>query len=320
MGRIVVTGSVAYDTIMVFPGRFREHILPDQTHMLNVSFGVAELERRRGGTAGNVAYTLALLGERPVLFEAVGYDFEADRAELESLGVDTSAMTIRSDVQTAACYINTDLDDNQIAAFFVGAGASTHEMDLRGVPDVGTVIIGPTDPRAMAIHLRQAAELQARVVYAPAQQIPVISDDELREGLDSAWLVIGNDYEIEMMRRRTGRSTESLCANAILVTTRGAEGSRAHEGATTVDVPALVAENAVDPTGAGDAYLAGLVSALSSGRSVEEAMRVGTLAGRYAVEQKGTQSHRFTREVFDARYAEFYRSAPITRPAAPAAQ
>jgi adenosine kinase len=304
MGRIAVTGSIAFDTIMVFPGRFGDHILPDRTHVLNVSFLVDRLERRRGGTAGNIAYTLALLGERPLLCAAVGDDFAAYGAELERAGVDTAPALRCDDVPTASCFITTDLADNQIAAFFPGAMARAGALDLRGLGgEVDTVVVAPDAPDAMAAHTAQAAELGARLVFAPAQQIPSLTDEALHRGLEAAWMVVGNDYELEMLRSRTGLGVDDLRARGALVArTRGAEGSELHSADGVVRVPVAPVEAVVDPTGAGDAYLAGLLAGLRRGLGLERAGRIGALAAAYVVERSGTQGHAFGAEDFCARY------------------
>jgi adenosine kinase len=303
MARIAVTGSVAYDTIMVFPGRFGEHILPDKTHILNVSFLVDRLEKRRGGTAANIAYTLALLGEHPLLCAAVGDDFAADAAALEAVGVDTSATLRCDDVATASCFITTDLDDNQISAFFPGAMARARTIDLRRLTDVDTVVVAPDDPEAMAAHTSQAAEMGWRLVFAPAQQIPSLSDQALRRGLEAAWMVVGNDYELEMIRGRTGLGVDELRARGALVAlTRGGQGSELHAGEAVVEVPVAPVGEVVDPTGAGDAYLAGLLAGVRRGYDLGHAGRIGALAAAHVVEVRGPQAHHFTEEAFAARY------------------
>ncbi|MDB5113258.1 MAG: adoK [Chloroflexi bacterium] len=304
MPRIAVTGSVAYDTIMVFPGRFGEHILPDKTHILNVSFLVDRLERRRGGTAANIAYTLALLGERPLLCAAVGDDFDAYGAALEEAGVDTSTALRCDDVATASCFITTDLDDNQITAFFPGAMARAGAIDLRRPgAAVDTVVVAPDAPEAMAVHIAQATELGHRLVFAPAQQIPSLSEEALRAGLEAAWMVVGNDYELEMLRSRTGLGVEELRAHGALVAlTLGGRGSRLHSGDGVVEVPVAAVEEVVDPTGAGDAYLAGLLAGLRRGYDLGRAGRMGALAAAYVVEVRGPQAHHFSPEAFAERY------------------
>jgi adenosine kinase len=292
---------------MVFPGRFGEHILPDKTHILNVSFLVDRLERRRGGTAGNIAYTLALLGEHPLLCAAVGDDFGAYGAELESAGVDTTAALRCDDVATASCFITTDLDDNQITAFFPGAMGRAGSIDLRGLGgDVDTVVVAPDAPDAMEAHVEQASQLGHRLVFAPAQQIPSLPVEALAAGLDAAWMVVGNDYEIEMLRSRTGRGVDELRGRGALVAvTRGGGGSEIHSADGVVSVPAAPVETVVDPTGAGDAYLAGLLAGLRRGLDLGGAGRMGALAAAYVVEERGPQAHHFSAGEF----AERYRSA-----------
>jgi adenosine kinase len=316
MGRIAVTGSVAFDTIMVFPGRFGDHILPEKTHLINVSFLVNRLERRRGGTAANVAYTLALLGERPLLCAAVGSDFTEYGAALSLAGVDTSAALGCDDVPTASCFITTDLEDNQITAFFPGAMARAADIDLRALEDVEHVVVAPDSPDGMATHIAQAREMGARLVFAPAQQIPSISDDTLVAGLDAAWLVVGNDYELELVRNRTGRDVAELASRSIVALTQGARGSQLHAGNEMVTVSAVPPRRVVDPTGAGDAFIAGLLAGLRRGLDLASAGRVASLAATYAVEHQGPQAHRFTSAEFAARYRDVFGDEPT--PARPA--
>ena len=300
-GRVAVTGSVAYDTIMVFPGRFGDHILAEKTHLINVSFLVERLQRRRGGTAANIAYTMALLGERPLLCAAAGSDF-GDAAVLEAAGVDIGGL-VTCDEPTAAAYITTDLDDNQITAFHPGAMARGAEVDLSGHSGLDCVVVGPDSPEGMARHVEQAASLGARLVYAPAQQIPSLPDGVLRSGLLSAWLVVGNDYELEMVRSRTGLAVSDLtAAGATVAVTRGGEGSEVTSPEGTVRIPVAPVDSLVDPTGAGDAYLAGLVTGLRRGLPAALAGRIGALAAAYVVERPGTQEHTFGREEFARRY------------------
>ena len=312
MGNIAVTGSVAFDTIMVFPGHFGEHILPDQTHMLSVSFLVDRLERRRGGTAANVAYTLALLGERPLLCAAVGNDFAADADALRSVGVDVAAAHTFADVTTASAFITTDLDDNQITAFYPGAMARAAEIDLTTYPDVEYVVVTPDDPAAMAAHIDQAVRIGAKLVFAPAQQLPAMHDSTLLAGLDAAWMVVGNDYELELIHARTGRDTATLCGQAIVAVTRGGEGSELHTTEGVLSISAAKPEAVVDPTGAGDAYIAGLLAGLRDGRSLGQAGGMAALAATYVVEQRGTQEHHFTLAEFHQRYAENFGQLATT--------
>jgi adenosine kinase len=310
--QIAVTGSVAFDTIMVFPGRFGEHILPDKTHLINVSFLVDRLERRRGGTAANIAYTLALHGEAPLLTAAVGNDFGDYDGALREAGVDTSAALRCDDIPCAGAFITTDLDDNQITAFFPGAMARGADVDLaRHAGAIDTVVVAPDAPDGMALHIRQASELGARLVFVPAQQIPSLPDEVLREGLDSAWMVVGNDYELELIRARTGVSAEDLRRRGALVAlTRGPEGSELHAPDGVVQIPVAPPRQVVDPTGAGDAYVAGLLAALRRGLPLDAAGRVASLSATFVVEQQGTQSHHYDVESFGQRYRDAFGVEP----------
>ena len=308
-----MTGSVAFDTIMVFPGRFGDHILPEKTHLINVSFLVNRLERRRGGTAANIAYTLALLGEHPLLCAAVGSDFSEYGAALSQAGVDTSAALGCDDVPTASCFITTDLEDNQITAFFPGAMARAADIDLRALEDVEHVVVTPDSPDGMAAHIAQAREMGARLVFAPAQQIPSIGDETLRAGLDAAWMVVGNDYELELVRNRTGRDPADLARRSIVALTQGARGSQLLSGDEVVTVAAVPPRRVVDPTGAGDAYMAGLLAGLRRGLDLAATGRMAALAATYAVEHQGPQAHRFTPAEFTARYREVFGTEPVAR-------
>jgi adenosine kinase len=301
--QVAVTGSVAFDTIMVFPGHFGEHILPDKTHLINVSFLVDRLEKRRGGTAANIAYTMALHGERPLLCAAVGNDFGSYDEALSSVGVDTDPALRCNDVPTASAFITTDLDDNQITAFYPGAMARGGDVDLRvHASVVDTVVVAPDAPDGMAVHVEQARSMGARLVFVPAQQIPALPEETLRAGLDSAWMVVGNDYELEMIRSRTGVSAEDLRRRGALVAvTLGEEGSELHAPDGVVRIPAAPPAAVVDPTGAGDAYVAGLLVGLRRGLPLADAGRVAALSATYVVEQQGTQSHRFDPVSFAAR-------------------
>ena len=307
MGRIAVTGSVAFDTIMEFAGRFGDHILPEKTRELNVAFLVERLEKRRGGTAANMAFSMALLGERPVLCAAVGGgDFVDYAAALEADGVDTSGVLTCHDITTATAFITTDRDGNQITAFYPGAMARAAGVDLGGLAGVSEVVVGADDAEAMALHVEQAGSLGARLVFVPAQQIPAMSDAVLRRGLDQAWLVGGNDYEFEMIRDESGLSIDSLSASRMVAVTRGAAGSELHTPDGVSAIPAAPVTEVVDPTGAGDAYIAGVVTGFRAGASPDVAGRMGSLAAAYVVEQRGPQRHRFDLASFRERYAESF--------------
>ena len=306
-----MTGSVAFDTIMVFKGRFSDHILPDKTHLLNVAFLVDHLERRRGGTASNISYSMAMLGERPLLCAAVGAsDFDGFAAALEAEGVDTSTVLRCDDIETATAFITTDLDGNQITAFHPGAMSRAAGVDLSVLHDVSEVVVGADDAAAMALHVEQARTLGARLVFVPAQQIPALPDGALRAGLEQAWLVAGNDYELEMIRERTGLSVGELGKGRMVAVTKGAAGSEIHTPDGLAQIPPAVVDAPVDPTGAGDAYIAGLLTGLRAGAAADVAGRMGSVAAAYVVGERGPQTHHFTPESFRARYVETFGSDP----------
>ena len=300
---IAVTGSVAFDHIMTFPGRFTDHILPDKVHMINVSFLVDSLTKRRGGTAANVAYNLALLGERPLVLATVGEDFADYRASLERAGVDTSGIKEIPGLYTASGFITTDLSDNQITGFYVGAMAMAGTLslkDLTAKPDL--VIVTPNDPSAMNRYPRECRELGIPFVYDPGQQIVRLDGAALVDGMTGARCVIGNDYEVAMIENKTGLSNSKVLELAeMLVVTKGEHGSVVIERSGETVVPPAKPRAVLDPTGAGDAYRAGLLRGLLRGEPAHDWGKVAGLCAAYAVEQRGTQEHAFTRDEFARR-------------------
>ena len=300
---------------MEFGGRFGDYILPEKTNELNVAFLVERLERRRGGTAANICFSLALLGERPLLCAAVGaVDFVEYAAALEADGVDTTGVLTCDDVSTATAFITTDQDGNQITAFHPGAMARAAGVDLTVYGDLSEVVVGADDAEAMALHVDQARALGARLVFVPAQQIPAMPDAVLRRGLDQAWLIAGNDYEFEMIRDRTGLSIEDLSAARMVAVTRGSVGSELHSPDGVAVIPAAPLTNVVDPTGAGDAYIAGVLAGLRSGASPDVAGRIGSLTAAYVVEQHGPQRHRFDAAAFRERYLAAFGASLKVQP------
>jgi adenosine kinase len=305
---IVVTGSVAFDHIMNFPGYFKEHILPDKVHVLNVSFLVDTLKKQRGGTAANIAYNLALVGERPRILATVGKDFAEYGAWLREQGVDTSAMREVEDEFTASCFITTDRSDNQITGFYIGAMREASKLGLDDAGDeVELVIISPNDPLAMQRYPRECRERGIPYVYDPGQQIVRLSGGELLDGLRGARCLIGNDYELAMIEDKTGCGIPQLLAlTDTVIITYAEQGSAILTRDGRVEIPAVAARRVVDPTGAGDAYRAGVLRGLLRGESPERYGRVASLAGAYAVEEYGTQGHCYTRAAFAARYQEAF--------------
>ena len=309
MMRIFVTGSIAYDYIMVFPGRFRDHILPDKMHVLSVSFLVDSLKRRRGGTAANIAYNLALLGERPIVVGTVGDDFGEYREWLDSQGVDTSAIKVIAGEHTASCFINTDLQDNQITAFYPGAMAQAATISLHeiGATVNDMVIIAPNDPKAIARYTAECTEAGLPYLYDPSMQLPRMERAELEDGCKGAKVLAGNDYEFSLMAEKMGLSEEDLRRRVpITVMTRGEAGALITVDGQEYDIPPAKPEQVVDPTGAGDAFRAGFVLGMSKGLSWPVVGRLAALTAVHAIEHPGTQQHSYSLEQFIARYNENY--------------
>ncbi|MCS7087610.1 MAG: carbohydrate kinase family protein [Thermoflexales bacterium] len=308
--KLLITGSIAYDYLMTFPGSFNEHLLPEHLSRLSVSFLVDTMERRRGGCAPNIAYTLALLGERPAIMATAGQDFEEYRAWLESVGVDTSLVRVVPGKFTASFFCNTDQNNNQIATFYAGAMSEARHLsfyDLDEKPDL--VIISPNDPQAMLRYARECRELGIRFIYDPGQQVVRSSGDELRAGIEGANMLICNDYEFEIIRQKTGLTEADVLYRAeALIITRGAKGSTVLLRDHRVDVPAVPARHIADPTGVGDAYRAGFLKGLAVGADWETCARLGSVAATYALEHVGGQSHTFTLDEFRKRYEAHFGS------------
>ena len=301
---VVVTGSIAFDYIMSFPGRFREHLLPDQLDNISLSFLVDSMKKQRGGCAANIAYNLALLGERPLLMATAGQDFGEYRKWLDQHGVDTSPVREYPDEFTSSFFVSTDLDQSQIASFYIGAMGRAGELSFKRLavrPDI--VIISPNDPKAMTQYVRECKELGIQYIYDPSQQIVRLSDDDLREGIDDSAITITNDYEFEMLRNRLHMAEAAFldCAQ-VLIITRGADGSTILTREQRYDVPAVPTARPIDPTGVGDAYRAGLIRGLALGLPWDTIGRVAALAATYVLENHGPQNHRYTREEFTQRY------------------
>ncbi len=305
----IVTGSIAFDNIMDFPGKFADHILPDKIHILNVSFLVKGLKKQRGGTAGNIAYTLGLLGGQPLLFSTAGQDFAGYQEGIAAAGVDTSAVKVLADDFTAICYITTDEVNNQITGFYPGAMSQDIELSLRDLPREGLdlLIISSTTPPAMVHFAQEAREMDLPYVYAPGQQIISLDAKDLAAGIDGAHVVIANDYEYEMIRNKTGLTARDMLGqDRIIIVTKGEYGSVIQTRDTTVEIPIASVGTVVDPTGAGDAYCAGVVYGLQRGLDLTQVGRIGALAATYAIESYGTQAHQYSHDEFAARYAESF--------------
>jgi len=300
---IIVTGSIAYDYLMSCPGQFTEHFLPEHMSRVSLSFLVDTMDKRRGGCAPNIAYTLALLGERPRLMGTAGQDFEEYRRWLDAAGIDTSLVRVIDGKFTASFFCSTDAVGNQIASFYTGAMANAGELSFRTLPNRGIVIISPNDPGAMLQYAEECRTLGIPYVWDPGQQCARMSGDELRDGLAGATIVICNDYELELLRQKTGLDEAGILAQTrALVVTRGEHGCSIQETTGRTDVPAVTPHRIVDPTGVGDAYRGGFLKGLARGVSYEMCARLGSVAAAFALEHLGGQSHSYTWGEFKARY------------------
>ena len=305
---VVCTGSIAYDYILNFNGRFREHILPDKTHILNLSFLVDDLHKRRGGVAGNYAYNLSLLGYPAAVLATAGADAAEYRAWLEARGIDCRGLRLIEGEITATGFTTTDMDDNQITGYYGGAMRKAASLGLDDAPpDIKAVIIGPNDPDAMMRLADECRNRRVPYVFDPAHQLPRLEKENLTGAATGAWILIGNDYEIELVKERMQcQDSDLLVCAQMVVTTLGREGSRiAHRDGIEV-IPPAAARREVDPTGAGDAYRAGLVAGLMRGLAIAMAGRVASLAATYAIEQVGTAEHRYTHDEFAERFQDAF--------------
>jgi adenosine kinase len=304
---IIVTGSIAFDYLMSFPGKFTEHFLPEHMSRVSLSFLVDTMDKRRGGCAPNIAYTLALLGERPRLMATAGQDFDDYRRWLEAAGVDTSLVRVIAGKFTASFFCSTDVDSNQIASFYTGAMANAGELSFQAIADRGLAIISPNDPAAMLLYAEECRTLGVPYVWDPGQQCARMSGDELREGLVGATLVVCNDYELELIRQKTGLDEQAVLAHTqALVVTRGEHGCSIYEAAGRSDVPAVPPEELVDPTGVGDAFRGGFLKGMACGADYVTCGRLGSVAAAYALEHLGGQSHTYTWPEFRGRYVSWF--------------
>jgi adenosine kinase len=311
---IVITGSIAFDYLMSFPGKFTEHFLPEHMSRVSLSFLVDTMDKRRGGCAPNIAYTLALLGERPRLMATAGQDFGDYRRWLEAALVDTSLVKQIEDRFTASFFCSTDVDSNQIASFYTGAMANAGELSFRDVPDCGLAIISPNDPGAMLQYAEECRVLGIPYIWDPGQQCARMSGDELKDGLMGATIVICNDYEFELIRQKTGLDEEGILAHSgSLVVTRGEHGCSVLERSGTTTVPAVPPHRIVDPTGVGDAFRGGFLKGMAQGASYGVCAQIGSVAATYALEHLGGQSHAFTWPEFLRRYEEHFGHAATIR-------
>ena len=301
----LICGSLAYDTIMVFEDRFKNHILPDRVHMLNVAFLVPDMRREFGGCAGNIAYNLKLLGEDPIPMATVGQDFGPYREHFTSCGIGLGRVKVLPELFTAQAFITTDLDDNQITAFHPGAMMRSNENHVNDVEGASFGIVAPDSHDAMVQHAGEFAERGIPFIFDPGQAMPLFNGEEFRSLIEKADFVTVNDYESQVLQERTGWSPRDIAARVTgYIVTRGGKGSRIHADGTVHEIPAAKPSGIVDPTGCGDAYRAGLIYGLMKGMDWATVGRVASLMGALKIEHPGTQNQHFDHAQFADRFKQ----------------
>jgi adenosine kinase len=303
---VLLTGSVAYDYLMTFPGLFKEQILPERLESISLSFLVESMSRQRGGVAPNIAYSMALLGERPRVMATVGEDFEEYRAWLETKGVDTTLMKVVPGVYTASFFATTDQANAQIASFYPGAmghASSQSLKDLPSKPDL--VLVSPNEPGAMTKFAAEARELEVPYLYDPSQQVLRLDGKELARDMEGAQFLFCNDYEFGLISKKTGWSLDQILEHVnVLVITRGKDGADLYADNDTVHIPTAPEREIVDPTGVGDSFRGGFLAGYSRSFGWKLCGEIGSLAAVYCLEQNGPQNHTYTREEFVKRFRE----------------
>jgi len=295
----LICGSLAYDTIMVFQDQFKNHILPDKVHILNVAFLVPRMRKEFGGCAGNIAYNLKLLGAEPLPMATVGQDFQPYREHFTRCGIRLDQVKEIEDLYTAQAFITTDLDDNQITAFHPGAMMRSYENNVRDVKDVTFGIVAPDGREAMLQHAEQFAERDVPFIFDPGQAMPLFSGDEFRAFIEKAQYVTVNDYESQLLQQRTGWTPEQIADRVkAYIVTRGPKGSLIYTKDEVHDIPPAHERRVSDPTGCGDAYRAGLIFGIMRELDWPTIGRLASLMGALKVEHPGTQNQRFTYEEF----------------------
>jgi adenosine kinase len=308
--RTLICGSIAYDTIMVFRDRFRNHILPDQLHILNVAFLVPDMRREFGGCAGNIAYTLNMLGGDPLIMATVGEDADPYLQRLDQQKLPQQHVRRIADTYTAQAFITTDLDDNQITAFHPGAMNHSHENHVYEARGVGLGIIAPDGREGMLQHAQEFYSAGIPYVFDPGQGLPMFRGEELLEFVRMADYVTVNDYECRMLQERTGATLDQLAKQVkAFVVTLGARGSVIHTAGGEIDIPSAKPEKVADPTGCGDAYRAGLLYGIANGLDWALTGRLASLLGAIKIACRGGQNHKFTREEIAARFKEAFNTA-----------
>jgi adenosine kinase len=307
----LICGSIAYDTIMVFGDRFKNHILPEQLHILNVAFLVPDMRREFGGCAGNIAYSLKMLGGEPLIMATVGDDYQPYDYRLQKLHLAQQHIRKIPDTFTAQAFITTDLDDNQITAFHPGAMNYSHENHVHEAKDVALGIVAPDGREGMLQHAREFEAAGIPFIFDPGQGLPMFSGAELTEFVNRASFVTVNDYEGQMLQDRTGKKLEELARKVkALVVTLGARGSLVMTNGRSIEIPPITPERVVDPTGCGDAYRAGLLYGIAAGLDWPVTGQLASLLGSLKIAERGAQNHRFARDEIAQRYKEAFGSRP----------
>jgi adenosine kinase len=306
---LIVTGSIAFDYLMSFPGKFTEHFLPEHMHRLSLSFLVDSMDKRRGGCGPNIAYTIALLGERPYLMATAGQDFADYKAWMDAVNIDTSLVKVVNGKFCASFFCSTDQHSNQIASFYTGAMANAGELSMRTVPGIkdALVIISPNDPDAMVQYAEECAAMGVKYIWDPGQQCARMDGPQLADGVTGAFMVIVNDYEMELLRQKTGMSEAEIVARVpVLVVTRGENGCRIYTRDGVEDVMAVPPSRIEDPTGVGDAFRGGFMKGLAMGAPYKVCAQLGSVAATYALEHLGGTAHAYTWEEFAVRYERHF--------------
>ncbi|MBL1321611.1 MAG: carbohydrate kinase family protein [Methylophaga sp.] len=306
----LICGSFAYDTIMVFPDQFKNHILPDKVHMLNVSFLVPNLRREFGGCAGNIAYNLKLLGDEPIPMGTVGSDFTSYATWMDKHGINRRHVHVKEGSYTAQAFITTDMDDNQITAFHPGAMNLAHETLISEAKDISIAIVSPDGRDGMIQHAQQLHEAGIPFIFDPGQGLPMFDGDDLLNFAKQATYITLNDYEAQLFQDRTGLSPNEIAEHVeALIITRGGEGSYIYTDGNRLDIPSAKVGQLADPTGCGDAYRAGLLHGIMHGKDWETTGRIASLLGAIKIEQHGTQNHTFTMDEFAERFEQSFGRA-----------
>ena len=309
--RTLICGSLAYDTIMVFEGRFKDQILPDQVHILNVSFLVPAMRRDFGGTAGNIAYNLKLLDGTPIVMASVGSDAAPYVERLAALGIETRHILTMPDAFTAQCFITTDLDDNQITAFHPGAMSGAPALHVGDASDIGLAIVAPDSRDAMVQHARELADAGIPFIFDPGQGLPMFSGPELMDFIDLADYVTVNDYEARMLAERTQRTFEQLAQSVdALIVTQGGLGSTIYADGEVHIIPSVRPDRIADPTGCGDAYRGGLLYGLANGMDWPTTGRLASTMGALKIAHQGPQNHTPSRDGIAEVFSTVFRYNP----------